>query len=120
MWEAVLISQKPPDPSDRACAVIWLRWVWPFTQAINRGWVRKYDVTSSPRTRGFGSPPVPTNGFVMLVLVWWLNTMTARPVADSIVDFNHANWSGSMEPSAYPLGFTVSITTNRNRPWSKE
>ena len=56
----------------------------------------------------------------MLALVWWLNTITALPVADSIVVFSQASWVASMEPSAYPLGLTVSITTNRKRPLSKK
>ena len=80
MCEAVLISQKPPEPSARVCAVISLRWVWPLTQAISRGWLSRYAVTSSPSTRGFGSPPVATNGLVIVALVWWLNTITALPV----------------------------------------
>src|SRR4051794_25866062 len=106
MCEAVLISQKPPVPSARLWAVIWLRWVWPLTQAIRRGWLRRYAVTSSPRTRGFGSPPVPTNGLLMLALVWWLNTITALPVADPTVVLSQASWVASIEPSAYPLGLT--------------
>src|ERR1700712_3011678 len=112
MCEAVLISQKPPVPSARLWAVIWLRWVWPLTQAISRGWLRRDAVTSSPSTRGLGAPPVSTNGLLMLSLVWWLNTITALPVADSMVVLSHASWAASMEPSAYPLGLTVSITTN--------
>ena len=100
--------------------MIWLRWVWPLTQAIRRGWLSRYAVTSSPSTRGFGSPPVATNGLPMLALVWWLKTITALPVADSIVVLSQANWAASREPSAYPLGLTVSITTKRNRPLSKK
>ena len=100
--------------------MITLRCVWPLTHATTRGWLSRYAVTSAPSTRGLGSPPVPTNGLFMLVLVWWLNTITALPVADPIVVFDQANWLGSSEPSAYPLGLTVSSTTNRKLPLSKE
>ena len=82
------------------CAVISLRCVCPLTQATSRGWVSRYAVTSSPSTRGFTSPPVATNGLVIEALVWWLNTITALPVADSIVLFSQANCAWSSEPSA--------------------
>ena len=62
---------------------------------------------------------MPTNGLSIVALVWWLKTITALPVAAATVVWSQANCAGSSEPSAYPLGFTVSSTTNRKRPLSK-
>ena len=61
-----------------------------------------------------------TNGLSIVALVWWLNTSTALPLASSIVVCSQANWGASREPLEFPLGFTVSITTNRKVPRSKK
>ena len=66
-----------------------------------------------------GSPPVPTSGLVIVSDVWWLNTITSRSVDAASVALSQSNWAWSIEPSAYPLGLTVSSTTNRHSPLSK-
>ena len=100
MWEAVLISQRPPPPA-RGRAQTWFLWVWPLTQAITWSWASSSASTASPRTRGDGSPPVADRGGLVIVSeVWWLNTITSRSVDAASTDLSQSNWVWSIEPSA--------------------
>ena len=122
MWEAVLISQRPPrlPAPARGRGQIWFLCVWPLIQAMTWSWRSSSASTASPRTRGAASAPVPTRGLVIVSDVWWLNTITSRSADAASVALSQSNCAWSIDPSAYPLGLTVSSTTNRQSPLSKE
>jgi hypothetical protein len=67
-----------------------------------------------------GRPPVARSGFVIVPELWWLLTIVSWSCEAAQRGLQPANWVASSEPSAYPLGFTVSSTTKRMPPFTKE
>ena len=78
MWDAVLISQKPPDPSARLRGLISLLWLWPLIQAMTfLAPQQRSATTRGPRMRGFARRRCRCRSFFRFLHVWWLATMTA-------------------------------------------